>query len=829
MKKLLAFALSALLLLSTGCAARKPGGETENPTPGNNGAGETQYVLALNPAVSLADGSVDSLRNTLASAMSADHSAETTTEFSDNSPWHWSWHGEDGSWNNRLIRELSVWTDGSGARPQGASYAYKFSDTGTSSLSLFDASRMEIDGFAQGDLPGSGVLFSFSGTQEEGICYVAPSDSLADYSDIDGGKVALVSTFGGLSANAFPDAEKAIVLRAYKNNRIYWQEVLDASTTAVDFPSFRDLGLSAGDSLIFTAQAVADASDIERGNCDLPATSALVTTRKPIYTQQLVQKDPTPETPSATIPLLENGMANFTMVRAASASSDDLLTLSDFRSAVMDALNVEDLDYHDDSMSDPDTLELHINTSACAGLISELKAKRANNVADFIIRLQGNKILLAAVDPIGLQNGLDFFRTNYCKGDAAAIDRNLNYISANFNPTKNLTLAGTPIRDYVIVLPATAAYIESKAADYLVAQLATLTGYRLPVVRDYTKQAAHEIVLGTTHRTSADYDKNPTTAETVSFDYSISVASNRTSVSSGHGAGVNAGAIALVSTLKSKGSLANGFSASGKYDGEYSLTEGYKLTFADDFNGDKLSDYWRTESLDDARENEFGGTEYNLTGASQVHDGALVQHSYKEGNTTYRGSIFSNGKHQMRFQWGYVEARVRFSSTPGVSCAFWTQSSTVGGFLESDIWENYGDPWSYHPNLHLWADTHLNLMGGAKTVKSKANGEEGTEPLSDRYHTIGWEWTDDTTKFYCDGEVTHTYDHSASTFDCFDKPAWLIVVTGPTTPDYGSFGLDGTGSIGDQNFPGGWPGGYVWWDYIHLYQKDDGSILYIKP
>ena len=140
---------------------------------------------------------------------------------------------------------------------------------------------MAISGCAEGDIPQNGIIMSFTGEKEEGICYTAKSDCTVTFSDVSGGNAAIVGSIAGTDTSFLNEknAASAVVLRVYRNSRIYWQGVLNSGSTAVAFPYLSDIALSEGDSVIFTAQAVSSTDGITTGNCDLPAKTKTVIKR----------------------------------------------------------------------------------------------------------------------------------------------------------------------------------------------------------------------------------------------------------------------------------------------------------------------------------------------------------------------------------------------------------------------------------------------------------------------------------------------------------------------------------------------------------------------
>lgn len=100
--------LCLVLLMVLGCCACGGTATVTPVTPGNEGA---QYVIALNPSIAFEDTTVNSIRNTAASAMQTDIKAETPAALYE-SAWRWSKHNtETGEWDVRLLRDLVTFRD----------------------------------------------------------------------------------------------------------------------------------------------------------------------------------------------------------------------------------------------------------------------------------------------------------------------------------------------------------------------------------------------------------------------------------------------------------------------------------------------------------------------------------------------------------------------------------------------------------------------------------------------------------------------------------------------------------------------------------------------
>lgn len=220
---------------------------------------------------------------------------------------------------------------------------------------------------------------------------------------------------------------------------------------------------------------------------------------------------------------------------------------------------------------------------------------------------------------------------------------------------------------------------------------------------------------------------------------------------------------------------------------------GYKLAWADEFNGSALdSAQWtyRTDS-------KHWSTQLpvNIT----VNGGSLVIHLKKEkaGGKEYTGGGVIT---KSPFRFGYYESRFRILAGPGWHSSFWMMghdgsggTGTTKTAIELDVIENdTGNLTSYGVNVHRWQGQHI--ARGHKNVP--------TPPLSE-WHTYGAEYTPTQVQYFFDGQLVQTVDVS-------DLPQsglhiWLTSIASH---------LGKTQAVDDAKLPG-----RVEYDYVRFYTR----------
>lgn len=200
---------------------------------------------------------------------------------------------------------------------------------------------------------------------------------------------------------------------------------------------------------------------------------------------------------------------------------------------------------------------------------------------------------------------------------------------------------------------------------------------------------------------------------------------------------------------------------------------GYKLAWADDFNGHTLDQakwVYRTDSKLLSTQ-----TPKNVS----VQDGYLVIALRKEdaaGKSYTGGGIIS----RQAFHYGYYEARLKIEAGSGWHSSFWMMGyngkDTAGNeaTLELDVIENQSESLlSYGVNTHRWTPTHLAM--GHKTVQ--------TPDLSKDFHVFGCEYSPDVIRYFFDGTLVTTVDVKGQPQG--DMNIWLTSIAEAMGPNHG--------------------------------------------
>ena len=188
---------------------------------------------------------------------------------------------------------------------------------------------------------------------------------------------------------------------------------------------------------------------------------------------------------------------------------------------------------------------------------------------------------------------------------------------------------------------------------------------------------------------------------------------------------------------------------------------GYALAWSDEFDGTALdTTKWGYRQLgvrNDAT---------NVTTAVSVGGGNLKITTYTDNGTHYTGMISTDTKYMPLY--GYMEARIQFSDSPGEWSAFWLQSptmSTVGdphtNGIEMDVVEHRARD-SGNTDISNQAVSNLHWDGYGVDHKSVGSGLRGSG-LATGFHTYAVEWTPDVQRYYIDGAYLYSVANSTDT------------------------------------------------------------------
>ena len=212
-----------------------------------------------------------------------------------------------------------------------------------------------------------------------------------------------------------------------------------------------------------------------------------------------------------------------------------------------------------------------------------------------------------------------------------------------------------------------------------------------------------------------------------------------------------------------------------------SVASGYKMTWHDEFDGNKLdTTKWGYQygCFDPAQRSQVNYTDspenvsvrdgyLNLTAryspTKTKWDGTQIPRTCKDGSTVY-DAPFTSGMITTKTKDGtvlyaapgtgfYAEARIKLPTARSSWSSFWA-TGTKGGWPgngEIDIFESKG----YDPSF-LMSNIHTPRVGNPKKTQQHQGMMHGdTATSQSEFHTYGVLKTSDAIEFYFDGQMTH--------------------------------------------------------------------------
>ena len=212
--------------------------------------------------------------------------------------------------------------------------------------------------------------------------------------------------------------------------------------------------------------------------------------------------------------------------------------------------------------------------------------------------------------------------------------------------------------------------------------------------------------------------------------------------------------------------------------GDIVVPEGYHLVWHDEFEeGTTLnpSDWTHEVKASGWVNNELQNYVNHQTSSgnvvTEIKDGSLHIHCFKEGGKIYSGRVYAHVK--TGWKYGYIEGRIKLPKGKGTWPAFWMMPVNFTGWPDSgeiDIMEEVG----YHPNYvssSLHANAHVHTNNTQVTKEVLCAGAEG------EYHVYAIEWTAEKITTFVDGKVLLTYANRGLGHDDwpYDAPFYVIL------------------------------------------------------
>ena len=837
-RRILSVIISIIMIVTTfaGCTG---GSVTKDSKKKINKA---QLVVAINPIFAYDNDDYSLAFNDIKNAAQSDSKEATLTSLTKSTNYSWAFRNNNG-WKYRGIYNLAKWNNGKGAVTNKIN-AYSFEDDGTISLLAYNTKVVNVKAYNGGTIPSYGLLLSASGTQEEAVCYTVPKDGNIS---IPSGTVTAVESVDGIKTGFLAEdgTKRSGVIKITVNSKEYWSDILVNSSASEDgeavteltYPAIDDIPVTKGDYIFISVQLDAKLNKSE----DISKPSD--TTDPDDNNSSKPQKDEI-----KNLSLIEDYESRFKIIYPDEAGSEVRKLITTMRSNMEEIFETEQIARGDGF----DEMEYEIligktNRKESTTVYNELVNARANHAGDYIVRVVDKKVVIAAVSDYALGLAIDYFVTNYCKDDRSSVPTNLNYVFREDKST--IMLGSTNIASFTIRTEKYPSYMVVSAAKELKEYILKKTGYMVSIVKGGSANK-NEIAIG------PNVEGLEVLADLQSFKTEFK--NNILKVSVGSTTAANYAIQLFIDQIDKGVTVADGYKMTGTYaDKDYSLGNGYGLTWYDDFtgdynDGDRVSNknwttmgdtsrgpYYELSKVTDKIANNIGGPWYTNKDDPEIPEKYAMEgwqtRPGKEGenyflrndclvevtrkSATGYEAVRLTTQNTMNFRYGVVESRFIAATNNGACSALWFNLSAN----EIDVYENGGKD-LFISNLHVWKPSHIDLNATGAMPYIKIYPAEG-EHFYDTFHYMGFEWTENYFEFYLDGEPICFVDISDSKYNGLRTPTAFKLANGVGTTTYstgynpGDFLGENVDSFYEEQI----------WDFVRVYQKNDKkSVLRIK-
>ncbi len=218
---------------------------------------------------------------------------------------------------------------------------------------------------------------------------------------------------------------------------------------------------------------------------------------------------------SSSLDLVKNGETAFTIIRPElygnDANIDQMKAIRDsFKEKTGIRMNM-DVDWVKIGQEpDPEKYEILIGNTNRPESQKALEGLKYN---DYVVKIEGNKIVLNGYSPEAQQEAVDYFINEILsdieKGTDFAFTSDYNHVHKAEYPMDAVTFAGEEIYPYSIVLPADGDLLKTEFAYKLQQLLADKTGYYLSVVKEASEKSI--TIENTLNRHEWNYSLNGST------------------------------------------------------------------------------------------------------------------------------------------------------------------------------------------------------------------------------------------------------------------------------------------------------------------------------
>ena len=574
---------------------------------------KAQLVIAANPVLVYDDQTVIAPVNDIKKSIDADRKNATLTSLSETD---WSWitkTNED--WQKRALYDIESWKNGTGAQNKNIN-SYVFSDVGTISLANYNTAKVPLITYGDEELSQYGLLFSVSAKSQDALCYTVPRDGTLTVPET---AFTAVEKVGNVKTGFLAEdgSGRSAVVSVMVNGKTLWYGMLcntkagdGQSCSQLKCPELNSISVTAGDTVTFNFILNARANkkdDITQPDSTDDRDDKNDDSNRNNQGSNSSNSNSSGDNSSVKdnnisgnkLSLIDGYDVRFKLIRSSKLSAAELQKVVLMRTEMEKTLGAETFLYDDETHAATDDYEILIgdcDRPESKKVYNELIDYRAGHAADYIIRIVGKKLVIAATTEYSLANALEYFIANYCKDEQSSVPSDLNYVCRP--KIQTVMLGNNNIGSFAIRTERYPSVMTVTAAKDLQNWITEKTGYTVNRSDDRT-ESTFEILLYATNRSGyTDYKFRTMASETLAAqlgldneEYKITFDGKKLYINAGSVSAANYAVQQLISEWDKKAKngsvrISAGYEKTGIYKlKDYSLSDGYALTWTDEFTG----------------------------------------------------------------------------------------------------------------------------------------------------------------------------------------------------------------------------------------------------
>ncbi len=226
------------------------------------------------------------------------------------------------------------------------------------------------------------------------------------------------------------------------------------------------------------------------------------------------------------------------------------------------------------------------------------------------------------------------------------------------------------------------------------------------------------------------------------------------------------------------------YPAANLYDDAYDPGPGWRLAWADEFEGEVLDPAnWQRQVEEAGRFNAEWQRYTDSTDNAYIEDGCLVIKAIHETDAHGPDQYTSARLHTLPengWRYGKIAARIQLPYGAGIWPAFWMLGANIdenGGDTpwpqsgEIDILEMYGS----RDNAVVEANIHYTGKSGAHANMGAVGTRLDKGKFADNFHVFEIEWDADSIRWFVDGKQFASAPISSEEFSEFHKPFFILL------------------------------------------------------